>query len=216
MFKMKKISIAVFFACSSFLLQAQDVKFGLKGGLNLSNVSISGGNSISNPETNGRTSFHVGGLAEIKLADEIALQPEIQYTSVGYKFKMSGIEQGYPYTADIEDKIDYLAVPVMFKYFPAEGFSIEFGPQIAFLMSHKADIQVNVAGTSNSETTDLKKYSENTEFGLNFGASYKLKNNLFFSGRYNLGLSDMQSESSDGEKILNRCFQLSIGYFFKK
>lgn len=213
---MNKTYIILILLANMLTVKAQDVKFGLKGGVNFSNISISGGNSVTNPDTTTRTSFHLGGLVEVKLADKFALQPEIQYSSVGYKFALTGIEQGISYRGDVVDKIDYLSIPVLVKYFAAEGFSIEFGPQIAFLMSHKADIQVNVAGTSNSETTDLKKYSENTEFGLNFGASYKLKNNLFFSGRYNLGLSDMQSESSDGEKILNRCFQLSIGYFFKK
>mgnify|MGYP003601811567 FL=1 len=196
-------------------VKAQDVKFGLKGGVNFSNISISGGNSVTNPDTTTRTSFHLGGLVEVKLADKFALQPEIQYSSVGYKFALTGIEQGISYRGDVVDKIDYLSIPVLVKYFAAEGFSLDFGPQVGFLISHKADIKVNVLGNSSTQTVDLADESEKIEFGLNFGATYKFKNNLFLSGRYNLGLSNIQKESTDGEKILNRTFQLSLGYIFK-
>ena len=196
-------------------VKAQDVKFGLKGGVNFSNISISGGNSVTNPDTTTRTSFHLGGLVEVKLADKFALQPEIQYSSVGYKFALTGIEQGISYRGDVVDKIDYLSIPVLVKYFAAEGFSLDFGPQVGFLISHKADIKVNVLGNSSTQTVDLADESEKIEFGLNFGATYKFKNNLFLSGRYNLWLSKSQKESTDGEKILNRTFQLSLGYIFK-
>lgn len=207
--------VVILFTNLSFV-QAQDIKFGLKGGLNFSNISISGGSSVTNPDTTTRTSFHVGGLVEVKLADKFALQPEFQYSSLGYKFAMSGFEQGISYTGDVVDKIDYLSVPVIFKYFPTDEFSLDFGPQVAYMVSHKADIKINVLGNSSTQTVDLSDESNKVEFGLNFGATYKFKNNLFLSGRYNLGLSNIQSSSSDDEKIKNRNFQLSIGYFFKR
>lgn len=212
---MNKTYIILILLANMLTVKAQDVKFGLKGGVNFSNISISGGNSVTNPDTTTRTSFHLGGLVEVKLADKFALQPEIQYSSVGYKFALTGIEQGISYRGDVVDKIDYLSIPVLVKYFAAEGFSLDFGPQVGFLISHKADIKVNVLGNSSTQTVDLADESEKIEFGLNFGATYKFKNNLFLSGRYNLGLSNIQKESTDGEKILNRTFQLSLGYIFK-
>ena len=56
---------------------AQEVKFGVKAGLNMSTVQ---GGYYSGAVKPG---FHIGGLAEIKLNDKFAIQPELLYSLKG-------------------------------------------------------------------------------------------------------------------------------------
>jgi hypothetical protein len=62
---------------ASIDMQAQLVKFGIKGGLNYANQN---GSDITVNSTNydseAITSYHVGLLAEVKLTDGFAIQPD--------------------------------------------------------------------------------------------------------------------------------------------
>ena len=68
-----------------------------------------------------------------------------------------------------------------------------------------------------------KLYDKKVEFAIGFGLGYKLDNGLNFSGRYNVGLSNIlksngsilgEQITTDNSKNHNEVFQLSIGYFF--
>ena len=175
-------------------LNAQEVKFGAKAGLNLA--------SITGDETDGiesRTAFHVGAVAEISVSDKFSVQPELLYSAQGAKDSFEGI--------DVDAKIDYLNLPIMAKYYVAEGFSLELGPQVGFLLSAKAE--------GGGESIDFKDETKGIDFGANFGVGYKLESGLNFGARYNLGLSNINDgEGSDDFKNQNSVIQLSVGYFF--
>lgn len=175
-------------------LNAQEVKFGAKAGLNLA--------SITGDETDGiesRTAFHVGAVAEISVSDKFSVQPELLYSAQGAKDSFEGI--------DVDAKIDYLNLPIMAKYYVAEGFSLELGPQVGFLLSAKAE--------GGGESIDFKDETKGIDFGANFGVGYKLESGLNFGARYNLGLSNINDgEDSDDFKNQNSVIQLSVGYFF--
>ena len=175
-------------------LNAQEVKFGAKAGLNLA--------SITGDETDGiesRTAFHVGAVAEISISDKFSVQPELLYSAQGAKDSFDGI--------DVDAKIDYLNLPIMAKYYVAEGFSLELGPQVGFLLSAKAE--------GGGESIDFKDETKGIDFGANFGVGYKLESGLNFGARYNLGLSNINDgEDSDDFKNQNSVIQLSVGYFF--
>ncbi|CAM1372675.1 porin family protein [Tenacibaculum xiamenense] len=195
---MRKLFLSIILL-TGVALQAQEVQFGAKAGLNI--ASINGGNL---QDLSSRTSFHFGGVAEIQITDKFSVQPEILYSAQGAKFKAS---EGLIET-NVTWKLDYLNIPVMAKYYLADDFSLEAGPQIGFLLSSKADVELNDA----SVEQDINDVVKSTDFGLNFGLGYKLDNGLNFGARYNLGLSNMLKESSESSK--NGVFQFSVGYNF--
>ena len=94
----------------------------------------------------------------------------------------------------------------MGKYYFTEGFSLEVGPQIGFLLKAEGEVD----GIS----VDFKDEVKNIDFGLNFGVGYKMKNGLNFGVRYNLGLSNTNDMEGIDDKNQNIVFQISIGYFF--
>lgn len=206
---MKKIIHFTVLAIFCFMANAQDeptsgsdISFGLKGGLNFSMFTGDGTDDFD-----GRVSFHVGAVAEFPLIDQFSIQPELLYSSQGDKISAEGM--------DVVFKMDYLTVPVMAKYYVSEGFSLEAGPQLGFLLSAKVD--------GGGVSIDIKDLFKSIDFGLGFGLGYKLENGINFSGRYNVGISNILESngsimdvpiSSDGSKNYNNVFQLSIGYFF--
>jgi long-subunit fatty acid transport protein len=189
-------------------VNAQEVKFGVKAGLNL--ASISGDDT---EDLDGRTSFHFGGIAEIKLSDKFSFQPELLYSAQGAK---SSYEDQFE-KEEATIKLDYINLPLMAKYYVAEGFSIEAGPQIGFLMNSEADydyIDKEDPEFSESGTEDLKDEIKGIDFGFNLGFGYKLEGGLNFGARYNLGLSDLWDVDNGGIKNQNSVIQISIGYMF--
>ena len=188
---MKKLMVLLAIGTLGFApINAQDIKFGAKAGVNFATLQ---------PElTDSRTSFHLGGMAEIMLSDVFSIQPELLYSAQGAK------DQNDTDNNEIF-KVDYIIVPVMAKYFVLDGLSIEAGPQLGFLLSAEQE--------DNGETDDLKDITKSTDIGFAIGASYKFENGLNLGARYYLG-SDVNDISEDPEEFKNRVFQISIGYFF--
>ena len=116
---MKKIILSIAAVFAFGFANAQDVKYGAKAGLNMSNISTDGASSL--------LAFHLGGFAELKLNDKFAVQPELLYSAQGAK------------VGGVDFNLNYINIPVMAKYYVADAISIEVGPQIGFLMSAKAD-----------------------------------------------------------------------------
>lgn len=173
-----------------FVVNAQDVNFGAKAGLNVS--------TLPPGFTESRTSFHLGAVAEIVIGDNFSLQPELLYSGQGSKDQ-----------DDSDDneiyRVDYLSIPILAKYYVTDALSVEGGPQLGFLLSAEAE--------DNGETVDIKDTTKSTDFGFALGAGYKLESGLNFGLRYFFG-SDVNDIDEDADEFKNRVFQLSIGYFF--
>jgi opacity protein-like surface antigen len=204
---MKRIILTAAAVFAFGFANAQDAKFGVKGGLNVANFEGDTGLDMKS-----KVGFHVGGFVAIKLSDKFTLQPEVLYSTQGAK--ADNIQQdinGTIYTADVDFNLDYVNVPLMVKYYAAEKFNIELGPQLGFLTSAK--VKATVDGTSAEE--DVKDQFESMEYGVNVGAGYDFTEKLSAGLRYNLGLSNIaKTEPGDDSKLTNTVFSVSLGYKF--
>ena len=128
---MKKLLLTAVFAVLTIAsINAQE--FGAKAGVNFASLN-------GDEDFDGRTSFFVGGVVEFEISESFSLQPELLYSSQGAKSSFS--EEGFDIESTI--KLDYLNIPIMAKYYVTEGFSIEAGPQIGFLLSAKAEYEAD-------------------------------------------------------------------------
>ena len=184
---MKKL-FTITMALVAFTISAQNVTFGAKAGLNFASMVGDDADGLD-----GRTSIHLGVTAEIEMSDSFSIQPELLYSG-----------QGYTADGDVTGKVDYINLPVMAKFYVADGFSVEAGPQIGFLASAKQDVD--------GESSDIKDLLKSTDFALNLGAGYKLDSGLNFGLRYSMGLTDVPEGDSDGFK--HSVLQLSVGFNF--
>ncbi|CAA9200784.1 hypothetical protein FLA105534_03250 [Flavobacterium bizetiae] len=187
---MKKVLLSAIAVMAFMSVSAQETRFGVKAGLNLSTLTGDAEDAKS------LVGFQVGGFAEIKLTDKFAIQPEVLFSTQGAKF--DDIE------GDSKTKLNYINVPVLAKYFITEAFSVEAGPQIGFLVSAKSDGE------------DIKDFTKSVDFGFNLGAGYNFTENLSVGLRYTLGLSPVNDNGDDFEDytVRNGNFALAVGYKF--
>jgi len=220
---MKKLFLMTAIAVFGFTsMHAQEVSFGAKAGMNIATIGGDFGNyddyweGDASDNVKSRVGFHIGALAEIMINEKFAVQPEILFSSQGFKTEYSfGSER-----VESNVNLSYINVPIMAKFFPIENLAIEAGPQVGFLVSAKEDYEYTDSDFpeyDESGDEDVKDSVNGIDFALGAGASYKLDMGVFFSARYVLGLSAVDDDAYYDDYSFsrkNRVFQLSVGYMF--
>ncbi len=172
--------------------KAQDAHFGVKAGLNASSLDYSG-----NSDMQTKIGLNLGFLAHIHTSNEMwAFQPEIYYSQEGAKSKSNSNES---------TNLGYLNIPVLIQYMFDNGFRLEAGPQVGFLMNAKS----KVGNTS----TDIKNNLKSAVFSIPLGLSYIARNGVGFDARYNFGISNI-NKPDNGPKVHSNVFQFDIFYQF--
>lgn len=191
---MKKILVTFIFAIFIGATQAQSKKiyYGLKAGYNMADIS----GDVK--DTKILSSFHVGGFVEVPVLSKFSIQSEILYSEQGNRYKQ-GIYESKTY-------VNYINVPVLAKYYIRDAFSIEAGPQIGFLVKSEDE--------DNFGKYDYKDETTTVDLAIALGVSYRLPMNLFFSARYNYGISNFNKLYGSDFKMRNQVAQLSVGYRF--
>ena len=161
-------------------------RFGVKGGVNLSNL-YNTGTGVS--DNNVKPSFNVGVLVRTPLAAIFGFQIEALYTVKGSKL-------GYNTSSTATDKssgtfnLGYIQVPAMIRFQPIDVFSIHAGAYASYLTN------VSIAKgqfATNTNVTPEKVDYQNTDnyntldWGLLGGAELNLKY-VDIGLRYDLGL----------------------------
>src|SRR6476469_3798671 len=191
---MKKIFVLAITVLSSTILFAQTpAKFGLKGGLNIANTTNSSGGSRDN-----KIGLNVGGLAHIHLMPQLALQPEVVYSSQGAKYTISNGEH--------QLNLNYINVPVLLQYMFDNGFRIQTGPQVDFLVDVNDKLNGKKTGLWTSQ--DFKK----TDVAWSVGLGYLSYSGFGIDARYNIGLSDINNDPSYNAKLRNNVAQIGLFY----
>jgi len=176
------------------------VKLGIRGGLNLANISEDvGGTETLDIEgelleitlnQSSRTTFNAGGFVEYWFSPMFALQINLLYNQKGVgvegDLNETIIEQGIPVnvTANAEEtlKLTYLSFPILAKVAFGESNIKPYlvaGPEIGFLLSAKDEAKataeaeaqgIQVGPYTVEMEEDIKEFLESFEFALDFGA----------------------------------------------
>lgn len=213
---MKKwITLFTVTVCLAMAMPAKaQIKFGVKGGLNLASASLSDAwDAKGNADS--YTGFFIGPMVDITIPIiGLGVDGALMYSQKGAKisfdddlgsttFKQQGIE-----------------IPVNLKYSIGLGSSASIyfaaGPSFFFNMNSDDDL------TFDSETGSLDY--DKSEVSLNLGAGVKLLRHLQLGVNYNMGLTDsakakIDSPSSawdaiNGESYKSKMWQVSVAYLF--
>ncbi len=162
---------------------SQGVDFGVKAGVNFASITDATG-------LDSRTGFVAGVFVGGKFNDNLGIQADLLYSQQGAEFSLGDFN------------LDYVTVPVVVKYFVAQGLNIQLGPQFGVIVNDEA--QTVVGETINDIATN--------DFDLSgvVGIGYDLPMGIRLDGRYNFGLTDV-AKSADGK---NSVVTLSVGYSF--
>ncbi len=207
---MKALFIAIIVAATLLTggtAEAQEKKFGVKGGLNLSNLSME-----DNDDSNLRTGFHVGVWAGFPIATNLSIQPELQYSSDGTHW----LQETSEYSADASLKLDYIELPVNLVYHLAKDVDFHLGPYVAFLANASSEATLKTGSSSLNLISDLDKDNfKSTDFGLQAGMRFHL-NPIYIGFGYKLGLTEVANDNAQNYfgDAANRSIRLSVGFTF--
>lgn len=218
-----RITLIVVLLCmATFLIAQTSLNFGLKGGLNVANIAVSGDTSWD-PEFldyKSKLDFAIGSFLEIPIGPKLLLQPELLYSRKGafHEFDSQVTVDGtqvYSGKNKAYWNLSYLQLPVLAKYKFSDKFGLFLGPSLSFLLSSKEKWEfkgtyLGQSHTANGED-DRSEFTESTDLSLILGGEIRM-NKLLFDIRYDLGLSKV-AEGDDND-FSNRTISLLIGYAF--
>ena len=182
------------------------VRFGLKAGLNLSNVKNFGLGS-----TKVKAAANGGFFIKVPIIKKFLLQPEILYSSKGFLFPKTDS------TASGKVTLNYISVPILISFKISDNFLLMLGPELNFITNAKS----KSANRNNDISNNFRKF----DMAIDFGTAYNLKNGLGIEFRYSHGFEDLANVIKTDQlgnylgtqkQGSNRVMQIGLFYIFPK
>ena len=217
------IKLLIFVLVVSMTTGAFAQNFGLKGGLNLSNILAKDDNTTYSDDFKMNPGFHIGATAEFPFSDMFSFETGLLLSTKGYKISEEETFMGKKIEMKIKTNLFYLDIPLTakasFDLGDAKVFGL-FGPYIGMGLTGQSKTVTTIDGKTEKEKEDVEWGSEKCksdlkrlDFGLTIGAGVEI--DLFQIGLgYNLGLANISPYNDGGMKINNRVIGLSVGYKF--
>jgi len=211
----------VFLSSFLFLLfpisvASQDARVGIKGGLNYATIAGDLTEGI-----NPRFSGHLGVFVNFEFSDKFAIQPELLYSSQGFRFNtdLAFIQTANPqinepdFTTAVQ--FNYLSIPVIAQFGLSDRISVEFGPQFAFLLNQVTKIK-DFDGLDSQNLNERESVSGNfqLDYGAAVGILVHINDRFSVSPRFYLGLRNRLNGAIGNVQNYNAALQLSVNYGF--
>ena len=209
---MKKTLIIIIATLSAVNIHAQ-IQFGVKGGLNLSNLILSP--SVQEASYNLKPGFNAGVLVHIPLSNHFGLQPEILYSGQG--------SNGNTNFENITIRLQYLTIPLLLKYAVSSRFFAEIGPQAGFLLSARKKVHTTDYVLENpddpyidhaGDNIDIRSYYRSVDLSGVIGIGYLFTPNIGAVANYNLSI--LNTVTSHTGSVRNSVIQIDFFYFLKQ
>lgn len=199
---MKKLILILTFVTVGFPLAfSQDLRIGLRGGLNLS--TIVGQDADGANLTPG---VHVGPFVRVGINDMLFFQPELLLSTKGYSDKGARAQIDYKF----RQRLLYLDLPLMAGINLTENFGFLLGLQPSFFLSAKYKYNYENNPWFKDFSDNNPSSFANVDLGLVLGLQYQMENGLDLGFRFNYGFPNAYDDSDFTAHNLN--LMLSIGY----
>lgn len=206
---MKKIIMLLLLIFPSFLF----AQFGIKAGLNFSNVS-----NASSVNNSTRSGFHAGILFAPGGKAILGSRTELLYSRQGYNYS-SGSANG-------SVKLDYLMLSQLMAINITRFVQLQLGAQTSYLLTAAADS--NKQSTGNASADKILSFYNRLDYGFAGGIEIHPIKKLLVGARYSISLSKLYKQpdpsssgssssfnpGSDGANFKNNLVQVFIGYKF--
>lgn len=182
----------------------EEFEFGIKAGVNVSNVWDSKGEDF---QADARIGLATGVYFAIPIGKYIGFQPEVLLSQKG--LQGSGTLLGFPYS--FSRTTTYLDVPLLLQIKPAPFMTIVAGPTFSYLFKQK---DVYTFGSNSAEqeqefeNDEIRKNTLGSTVGLDFYiASVVLSARAGWDFQNNLG-----DGTSTAPRYKNRWLQFTVGF----
>jgi hypothetical protein len=184
----------------------EKLSFGVKAGVNLSNVYDSQGEQFN---ADSKLGLAAGVFVALPLGKYFGIQPEILFSQKGYKGSGSilGSDYSFSYTSN------YIDVPLLLAFKPISLITIVAGPQYSFLIKDNYTFNstlINVDQENVFENDNIRKNTLSFLGGIDFNL-----NRIVIGTRVGW---DLQANKGDGTsetpRYKNIWYQATIGFRF--
>jgi len=233
---MRKFLILMIVLLITNVALSQNVKFGIKAGVNISSVSnptLTIYNETWNILENAGEAFgfHGGGFSNISFGKYLGLQTELLFSMQGGKQRLSSDAlEGQPVSAiNISRyRFNYINLPVLLEIKPVENLGFLIGPQFGYNVYRSENYKGYTSTGSAFDNENIKVFGINPfnsfDVAIVFGIQYAAIEHLNIGLRYNHGLTNSISSEliningswvkAETRGWKNRVFQLSVGWIF--
>ena len=244
---------AMWLVSGSVISQNDNLGFGFRAGASIAKLdgpSELGPNGEELEEYTMARGFHIGASVSYKFTDLVGMKAEFVYSQRGTEYKYDGpsyyvlgrrtlrtttINGNREQTLDLSNV--FLDIPVM-AYYKIGKLELCGGVNTGEASSETFDVSIDGSFPYTVPETVMAYYEFETkvenqyktlDFGLVVGAAFYVNEGLYFSARYNHGLSDadvntydvsLQSLNTDGsfkyrdDDNRSRSWQFSVGFSF--
>jgi len=218
---MKKLLLIASVAMMGTFANAQETRFGVKGGYSMSTLKVE--SDLGSESSDPMHTFYAGGLVEHKFSDTFGIQGELLYSTLGGKTVIKEEDEDNPgsyFNLKSKTTLGTLLIPVSAKYFISENFSVSAGASFGLILSAKNktvfDGGLNIPGVEIDvdAETDIKDQTNTLNIAPFIGAEYMLENGFFFDARYNMGVSNLVKNPQFNETAKNSFLQVGVGFKF--
>jgi hypothetical protein len=204
---MKLTLYLLFFILPIFVSKAQELKIGIKTGINLSILS-----GTVNRDPKYKPGAHIGGFVDIPASEVVHIQPEFYYSSQGAKVSYG--TAGVVKTGETNLNLHYFNLPLILKFYISEIFNFQFGPQAGILIGARERGTYNGLDIDENTTSSYKAI----DFALSGGFGIEASENLSFGARLNYGISNIGKENtilgSKSPSVNNRVIHIYAAFSF--
>ena len=173
---MKKITMLFVGALTCFFSYINgQTTVGIKGGVNIADVST----KLANNGFKTRVSGHAGIYVNRMINKYFAVQPEVLFSGEGQRFFYNSVEHTWA--------LNYIEIPLMLQLYPIKELYLEAGPQFGLLISARDKI------TGQNHVPDIKANFATAQFSIATGIGFRIVDRVNIYGRYNFGLTDITS-----------------------
>ena len=184
--------------------QRTTMQFGIKAGLNYSNVWDEQGQDF---KADPKFGFAGGVFLGIPIGEFIGFQPEILVSQKGFQGAGTLLGSSYSFSRTTT----YIDIPLQLQVKPADLLTFVIGPQYSYLM-HKKDVYTFGTNSSEQEQEFNNDNIRKNTLGFVAGADF-LFSHVVVSGR--LGW-DIQTNNGDGTsttpRYKNQWLQFAVGF----
>ena len=182
------------------------IQFGLKAGLNFSNIFDSKTEDFT---TDPKFGFAGGAFVAIPIGKYLGLQPEILISQKGFKGEGRFLGSEYKFTRTTT----YLDIPIQIAFKPSEFFTLVAGPQYSYLLKQKDKFDNTYVINSNEEEFKNENIRKNI-LGVVAGIDFNVKH-VIIGARIGWDVSNNNGDgTSNTPRYRNTWLQGTIGYTF--
>ncbi|WP_179344785.1 porin family protein [Winogradskyella ursingii] len=194
---MKRNLLALLCLCLTTVALSQEVRYGIRGAINVSNLDFDPDANFNNEHRNG---FAFGGFIDYGFSETVWLHTELQWSAEGGKEKSVRRSTLFPETLGTDQgnetvslRADYIQMPIMLRFSLSERLIVGAGPQVALKTWKNED-----------------SFSTFTFSGV-AGFEYMITDELFVDARYSYGLSNILDDDFGDREAKNHVMQFGFG-----